>query len=563
METVKERKKSEVFLIAVFVVFTLVSIYCRLFYGWDQDESYNILLAQRIADGKILFKDMWDLHQTAAVFPAVFCRIYVGVFNSTDGIAVFLRGMSVLLQLAVSAYTFVVIKKYYGEKCAFGGAVVVANMLPRATQETEYSTVAIWGCLICSLLLFEIKRNKGNYTRLAIAAFFYAMAVYSYPTLIITVPFMAVLILLIVADNKKKGITYLLAFFGICAACAIILFAYLFSKMSVSEFLSIIGELGKNDDHIVYFKGFWPVYAYKSIVRIAVTMVIAIIVKLILKAMLKIDVNAVFLYILYTTLMIVVLNITGLRPSGPFGFLERYLGTLILAGFIGIEKEDHDFAWILGGTGIAVFCGVIMGSNLGINENAMFLELTIIFMVVLCIKKLEKIREKERLISELAICTFLLGIAFSSGYFVRIDSTQPANIFQCTGKMSDGPLAGISVFPELKERYDVQSSSVRAITENGKLYTLLTKDAIFYYDVQGDYTSAQYAATGQYYNEQWVDFYTKFEGRVPDEFLIDKYNYPELAIIEKDVFGKWLLSEYSIDEQRSDDSFFVMTRNNG
>jgi hypothetical protein len=129
--------------------------------------------------------------------------------------------------------------------------------------------------------------------------------------------------------------------------------------------------------------------------------------------------------------------------------------------------------------------------------------------------------------------------------------------------MSDGPLAGISVFPELKERYDVQSSSVRAITENGKLYTLLTKDAIFYYDVQGDYTSAQYAATGQYYNEQWVDFYTKFEGRVPDEFLIDKYNYPELAIIEKDVFGKWLLSEYSIDEQRSDDSFFVMTRNNG
>ena len=562
METVSKEQKTDRLLALVFIVFTVASIFCRLFYGWDQDESYNILLAQRIADGKIIFKDMWDLHQTAAIFPSVFCRAYVGIFHTTDGIAVFLRGMSVILQIIVAVYTFFVVRRFYGDKCAFCAGVVVANLLPRATQETEYSTVAVWGCLICSLLFFEMKRRGVNYGKIIIAAIFYAAAVYSYPTLIITVPFVALVLIIVISDKRAEGFKIALVFFGVCLVCAGILFAYLFSHMTVEEFLKIVGELGKNDDHLVYFKGFWPVYAYKSVIRIVAMIAISAIVKFAMKRMFKVDTQIINVFFILTTLFVVILNLIGIRPSGPFGLLERYIGAVILAAFSGIEKEDRDFTLILGGMGIFVFLGVIMGSNLGMNENAMFLELSMICMVVLCVKKLEGLKAKELFIGRTAIVVFILGIAFSTGYFVRIDSTKPANIFQCTAVMEKGPMKGIGVFPEQKERYDALAASAASITESGRLYTLLTNDAITYYFVNGDYISAQYAATAQYYNEQWVDFYTKFDRKLPDEMLVNKYNYPELSELEKTVFGKWVMTEYVLDSQKSDDSFWVFGLSN-
>ncbi|WP_034445948.1 hypothetical protein [Butyrivibrio sp. AE2032] len=542
-------------------VLTVVGMVFRVLYGWDHDESYNILLAQKIADGKVLFRDMWDLHQTAAIFPALLCRLFVSITGSTEGIAVFLRAMACLVQIVLSVYFYFGLKRFYGSRCAFGAAFVIANMLPRATQEIEYSTVSVWGCMICSMLLLQISKEGMNYGKLCIASVFYAAAVYSYPTIIITVPFVAFLIIFIVADNRKTGVLAALAFFAVCMVCAAVLVAYLLANMSVSDFIMTIRELGKNGDHSTLFNAFTRIdYISKSAARLLAMGIAAAILGFVLKRLFKIEINIVYSFVLLTTLFVVILNLTGIRPSGPFGLLERYIGAVILLPLLRIKEAERPMVWLFYGFGIAIYIGVLMGSNLGFNENAMYLESSIVCLVIMMIRRIDEYQGKTFGVSVAAAIVFLLGIMFSSAYFVRIDSTKPANVMQCTSTLEEGPLRGIKVFPEQAGQYEQQSKSVKTNTEEGKLYTLLTREPIMYYFVKGEYISAQYAATGQYYNEQWIDFYTLFGRDIPDCFLLSRTDYSDVSKFYETEFGQWVMTNYSENSSKSDDAFAVFER---
>lgn len=556
------RKIYDKILISVFFIATVISIFFRIYYGWDHDESYNILLALRIADGKVLFKDMWDLHQTAAIFPAVLIKLYRSFTGAIDGLFVFLRAMSVLIQLFVGIYSFLVINRFYGWKCAGAVAVIVVNMLPRATQEIEYSTVSVWGMLICSMIFLSISKEKTNYFfKLIVASFFYGAAVYAYPTLIVTIPF--VIYLLVFVISKQNGLSEslltILTFFGGCAVLVLLLFSYLFSNMTIADFFAVMVELGKNGDHTSLVSAFlqWSSIV-KNVIRLAGMLAATYVLKVFLKRFCRLDVGFAYIYIFITTLLVVILNITGIRPSGPFGLLERYIGVLFLMFFLKSEQDDIDLVKIFGSLGLSLYIGVLFGSNLGFNENAMYLEEVLILFIILALKNVKKYKDNAKKYVNISIYVFLAGIIFSSGYFIRVDGTKPANVLQCDAVMDYGPMKGIRVYREYKEVYDSIADSVDRITEGGKLYTILTREALAYFYVNGEYISAQYAATAQYYNEQWVDFYTLFGRELPDSFLVDKSDYPDINKLYKSVFGQWLETEYEMSKLINNENYWVL-----
>ena len=548
------------------ILATVVCIYFRLLYGWDLDESYNILLAQRIADGKVILKDLWDLHQTAAVFSSFFCRLYTKIVGSTEGIAIWLRGQSIIIQILVAVFGYISLKKKYGKKIAFAVAVIIANFLPRGTQELEYSTVAVWGCLVCSFLFLQIGKQKQEYLKVIIAGIFYAAAVYAYPTMLITAPYICFLLIFILFDDRKIGLIHTLIFFLTCALLALGVLFYLLSNMSFGDLIAILHELGKNGDHTSWFGALFSAdVLLKSLVRVGAMIAAALVIKYAIRLIFKLDVATVFVYVTITTFLVIGLNITGLRPSGPFGLLERYIGAVLIMLFDWLRfkdksTEDKKILWILGGMGIAVYVGALMGSNLGINENAMYLESSLICLVILSLRRLGNLGEKEAIFGRIAIWCFVFGMVFTSGYFIRVDGTRPANVTECRDVMTNGPLKGIRVSPEKKQEYDRLCTSVDSITEEGKLYTLLTREPIMYYYVNGDYISAQYAATAQYYNEQWIDFYELFDHGKPDFFLVNKLLYPDLNELYEKEFGKWLESKYEVDNQKTDDTNWVLTQ---
>ncbi len=545
----------------IFILITLISVYFRIFYGWDSDESYNILLAQRISDGKIMFFDLWDLHQTGNLLSAVFCRMYNSIFHTTDGIAVFLRSISAIVQIIISIYTYFVINKFYGSLAAFTSGIMVANLLPRATQELEYSTIAVWSCLICSLLFLEMAKSGVRYGKMIIAAVIYSLAVFSYPTVIITLFFVIPLIIFVIAKSKEERFKSTLCFVFLCIFLAGLFFLYLLSRMSFSELLLNLKGISENGDHATMFAAFTSgERLIKSGIRLFITIFIALSISWGIKILFKKNISAFYIYIFITTIFVVLLNILNIRPSGPFGFLERYIGAVILSYPLVKKNEDKELIYIFGGFGIALFLGVLLGSNMGINENAMYLENNLILAVVLAVKGINDPNGKSDTFSMTAILVFIFGIVFTSGYFVRIDKTKPANVIQCKSVVTEGPLSGIYVFPEQKESLDRLGESIKEMTQEGKLYTLLTRDAILNYYVKGDYISAQYAASAQYYNEQWLDFYTGFGRPLPDAFLIDKREFDNIEGLRKKIFGEWILKNYQEDREISGRDFFYLKR---
>lgn len=91
-------------LLKILMVFATVIAACyKITCGWDQDESYIMLLVYRLLKGDVLFRDIWDLHQTCAVLPAVLVSGYYKVFGIT-GMAVFLRCVTQILLILTAVF---------------------------------------------------------------------------------------------------------------------------------------------------------------------------------------------------------------------------------------------------------------------------------------------------------------------------------------------------------------------------------------------------------------------------------------------------------------------------
>lgn len=545
---------------AILIMATVISMAFRLFYGWDQDQSYLMLLPVKLSQGSMMFKDLWDLHQMGALIPAILCKIYYFIHGTFDGIAVFLRFISLLLQIGVSVYVFEVFKKYYGLCPALLSAIVTANMMPRAAQQLEYSTIAIWSAIIVNLLLLKVyKEGNNTYRRIAIAGFFYGLVVFSYPTMIITVPFYFIVVGFAMPLEAKSRMISTAVFFLVCLIMALTFFVYIFSYISIPDFINILKALGENGDHETFFSAIHHVDSWMgSLLRIIATVALAFVITWMINRAFSCSINPFFVYILLVTLMVVLPNITSVRISGPFGFLERYIGTVLMTLCIIRKSGDKALFILFYLLGLTYYLGALMGSNLGFNENAMYLELTLIASVLFAGKYLEKYgRLKRKCFEKAALLIFVIGIAFSSGFLVRVNYTAPANIRQCSYKFEDGPLKGIYVRDDYYEEVMARIKAISELTESDKSYALLGNESIYNFYVKGTVIAPGFAPTTEY-NQQWIDFYSKFDNELPDVLLLSTYWFQNVEEFCDTTFGNWVKNDYDTNSTEFDEEFLMM-----
>ncbi len=545
----KNKDIKKVCMVAI-VLATIVSMYLRIFYGWDQDESYVVLLADKIAEGKKLFKDLWDLHQTSAIFTAFFCRLYLIVTGTTEGIGIYLRFISVLIQTTVAIFGYRILKKHISTEAAFAAAIVIANMLPRATQQFEYGTITIWAAIVTNLILLDAyysDRSVG--VKVILAAVSYSVSILAYPTMIISIPFYVFFLLKFKGNRTWKWC----AVFGTtCLVLAAVFMAYVFSVMGIQEFAETLKAIGNSGDHTSLFSSFLNIdFWLKPILRIVVTVLIAAVISALLKKIIGFREEVLYVYMIVTTMIVLFLNITGIRPSGPYGFLERYIAVVLLAVPF-IKKFDNKPVFgLFYVAGILYYIGSLMGSNLGLNENAMFLEIAVIAVVIIASQKANKIEL-------IAVAIFVFGIAFSSGYFVRVNYTAPANFAQCTETFESGPLKGISVTEEQFENIANKIEVVENISEADKSYALLSNEPLYNFYIKGDTVAPRYVTTAKY-NQQWIDYYEKFGHELPDILFVDTYWYPSIDDFYTTEFGIWTQSYYNVLDTGNGE-FWVLER---
>lgn len=565
-----KKQKSEMWMAVAMIVATVISMLLRLFYGWDQDESYVVLLATKIAQGCPLFKELWDLHQTSAIFTAIFAKPYLVITKTTDGIGIYLRLVSLVLQFMTAVYTYVIVNKHYGKMSAILTATLVANMLPRATQQFEYGTMTVWAAIICSLVLLDLYYEQKNAVmKLVFAGFFYSISVLSYPTMVISLPAYILFMALVLKCSKNDKIKFIVSFMLVCIMLAFCFVGFVLKNMSMYEFVNSLKAISNSGDHGSFFSSVAnPDFWIKPMIRVIITIGIALVLSHIVHNVLKIDVNPFFVYILLTTFVVIMLNVTGIRPSGPYGFLERFIGTVIMFLFI---RQDTDksiiFLFVL--SGVLMYVGALMGSNLGLNENAMFLEVALIGCTIGGAENIhstfvdnEKF-SKERYIlvfERIAITIFALGTAFASGYFVRVNYTAPANFTQCNSMFVDGPLKGISVTESQMNDMSRRALAIDSQSNSEEIYAILSNEPVYNYYIKGVTSAPRYVTTAKY-NSQWISYYEEFEHTLPDVLFVDTYWFPQIDMFYNLEFGDWVKDRYHLEKTEYDDVFWKLVKN--
>lgn len=203
----KQNKKFYTLLILL-IIFQIIRCFsCGRVY---RDEQYYVSLGYRFATGTRMFVDDYGIAQMMGFIIAPLIKLFLLVFNNTDGIILYVRICYVIMTIISSILIY---KRFNKESnYAWLASLVFFIFTPLSIMSLSYNTMAI-NFLIQSLCLFDIKDNKK--IKSIISGVLFALSV-------LCNPYMAMLYLLsfIYILTKEKDTTIKTNFYfsliGIC-----------------------------------------------------------------------------------------------------------------------------------------------------------------------------------------------------------------------------------------------------------------------------------------------------------------------------------------------------------
>ena len=107
----------------ILIALTVISSVKMIFFGWVIDEGYAFAIGNRLLQGDLLFRDMWELHQTSGYAIEFFLWVYHLIFGSAEGEIVFVRACGMAIHLMVSYALYRALRRHISEEKALIAAV--------------------------------------------------------------------------------------------------------------------------------------------------------------------------------------------------------------------------------------------------------------------------------------------------------------------------------------------------------------------------------------------------------------------------------------------------------
>lgn len=157
----KNKKLWEIICILAIIAYTLKN----LFIGADTDEGYGIMVGYRLAMGDRLLLEMWEPHQTSAIFTAVFIRLYLLLTGGVNYLNLFLRIVFFPIQAGVSIFLYKTIRKtvpQIDETVAALMGLLYYMTTPKSIFIPEYSNLHNWFFTLMALCLLRYFGSKDS-----------------------------------------------------------------------------------------------------------------------------------------------------------------------------------------------------------------------------------------------------------------------------------------------------------------------------------------------------------------------------------------------------------------
>lgn len=557
--SVKMKNNTRTWQQAVLLVAVLLTAVCKIYVGMDKDESYVTVMGIRLFLGDKMFDTMWELHMTSALPAWLGTKLFYAVTGSLDGLVIFLRMLSVLLQFLTAWIFYRIFRKYTAQENAFLAAMVIAGFLPRATQNLEYGLLEMLFVILSSALLYDVVRQENEtnavcFGKLICAAVLFALAVLSYPTIIAAFPiYLGALFFL--AKGKKAKYMIPVTFAGICACCAVLFLCFLFSYLSVPEFLENLNGILSDGTHAkdarIYSYG---TQLFSVLKRSMLFLAVSVLCYLFTKKWVLQKKMILYYLLVIPVLVLIFSNVTGLRESGAIGMQVRYLIAAVcsLIFYILSEKKENVLFGLFLLPGFFIYIGVMFGSNMGIEENSSFLYLNLIGVVLLASEQCVCSTKLQYNIKRACVYCFVLGIFFTKGYFVRVNGTVPANITEHRVQSDSGILKGIYVYEQEAESYRKKEQEIKAYSDSEDTILYLGTEAACNTFTEGKFTSATCIST-PVFNEEWVQYYENENHPAPTVIFLDKDMIKTADEFFQTPFGAFAAETYQLAEENAID----------
>ena len=547
----KKQEKNERLLLKIILLLVMLKM---VFVGSNSDEGYAIELCYRLAKGDLLITQMWEPHQTSAIFGAILMRLYwVFTGGSSTGSVLFFHICGVICQLSVAYFLYHVVKKELPEKLAFYLAIIYALCWPKGVIAPEYSNLQNW-FLTCMVLCLVLAKEKA--WCYCYAGFFLACLVLAYPSMIILYP---VVLLLIwketdeeISKRSKWKATWCIT--GVCACVAVAFIGYLFSYADVYELsqgIKYILQDGSHSEGMAIRMGENLYYALEMLLRIGIYIVIAVL----WCRFSKRHYNKRDILLITLTISFGVQVLYWLFRDEFVNQPQAEIVIMAIMGIVLLKKQSCSSSKYMIVCSVTGLIGTMILSNFKFTELVVYLSLASIGGVILWYQQtdLEETDESKETCKKpiilrlrMIMIIWIITLSFGRVWVTSQGGEMHTTPFEVRNVQKSG--AGIGIFTDYMtgHRYNTVASQWDELVNEGDA-VLYVGPTSCYYMFGDNIISAPNTISTPTYDELIFEYWEMFPERYPDVVLVESC-YGE-SVYESDSFIiKWLDTQYQATE---------------
>ncbi len=558
---------------AALAALTVLSFVKSLFISLDIDESYMAALSWRLVSGDRLFVDLWEPHQLSAWLGAVFLKLWYMLTGSVDYSILFLRFVSVLIHTGLGVILYRQLRKELAAPACMLILFLHLNFLPKWVQSTEFELMHYW--FLLGVFLFLNQYFTSDRYRLWLTAGGGLCLVGSmtvYPTMIILYPFYAAGIYVLEGQfhqrHGKKALPGVLTFTLGSLIPGLALLAYIFSYMTLSEFLTAVRHISQ-DQHYLEVS-----FTQRLLINIRdllsmtrnylIYILIAVLLTLFVCAFLKYHQKksvswqgfwiSVFL-IAATELCVVQLYGCLFQDQNQFYFQARFAAIIFPAFCLAIRHHRQLGKWlylcIL--PGIISFPAVIVMTDMGVNVTTAKMFIAVLGSLIVYEEYAEKILPEKTMQCLVRGLQRTLSFFLLAGFFIcrlvliRITGCGEFTVMAPLVRMESGAAEGIYVLTKTASVWNQNNQELEQYLEEGDQLLYIGAETLIY--VRSGITAASPSTISTpVFGEYFLEYYEEYPEKLPTVIVVDKtfettpeYNYsPENAVILN-----WIAENYA------------------
>ena len=186
-------------LILAFVVLVNNAFYG---FGWT-DEALYCATVNSVFKGQRLFFDIFEPTQIYSLLVLPFFTLFVKLTGSTDGIYLFMRIATLILQFAAGLFLYSVLSKKYSKAISLVSSLTVLIFSRAQLFGPSYYTFVLINFTIATALVFSVFALNKKRAWLFVSGLFYGFAILCNPYLVL--PYIAVSLFLVIKKSLRKN----------------------------------------------------------------------------------------------------------------------------------------------------------------------------------------------------------------------------------------------------------------------------------------------------------------------------------------------------------------------